>query len=69
VIRIKADSVRRTGRSTEGVRIMNMSDEDLVCGVASVVEGTEDENGLDDPDGAEGATTDEAPEAGAGADE
>ncbi|MBJ7456690.1 MAG: DNA gyrase subunit A, partial [Thermoleophilia bacterium] len=69
VIRIKADSVRRTGRSTEGVRIMNMSDEDLVCGVASVVEGTEDENGLDDPDGAEGVATDEAPEAGAGADE
>ncbi len=43
VIRIKADSVRRTGRSTEGVRIMNMSDDDLVCGVASVVEGAEDE--------------------------
>ena len=50
VIRIKADSVRRTGRSTEGVRIMNMSDDDLVCGVASVVEGTEDENGLEDDD-------------------
>jgi DNA gyrase subunit A len=44
VIRIKVDSVRRTGRSTEGVRIMNMSDDDLVCGVASVVDGGEDEN-------------------------
>jgi DNA gyrase subunit A len=69
VIRIKADSVRRTGRSTEGVRIMNMSDEDLVCGVASVVEGTEDENGLDELEG-EGLTPDGAPAAdGAGADE
>jgi DNA gyrase subunit A len=44
VIRIKVDSVRRTGRSTEGVRIMNMSDDDLVCGVASVVEGGDDES-------------------------
>ena len=69
VIRIKADSVRRTGRSTEGVRIMNMSDDDLVCGVASVVEGTEEENGLDDGD-VDGATVAEAPAAdGAGADE
>ena len=56
VIRIKADSVRRTGRSTEGVRIMNMSDDDLVCGVASVVEGTEDENGLDDERRDDGAS-------------
>ena len=38
VIRIKAGSVRRTGRSTEGVRLMDMAEEDLVCGVASVVE-------------------------------
>ena len=48
VIRIKVDSVRRTGRSTEGVRIMNMSDDDLVCGVASVVEGADEENGIDE---------------------
>ena len=46
-----------------------MSDDDLVCGVASVVEGTEEENGLDDGD-ADGATVAEAPAAdGAGADE
>ena len=30
VIRITAESVRRTGRSTEGVRLMNMADDDLV---------------------------------------
>ena len=38
VIRIEVDSIRRTGRSTEGVRVMNMAEDDLVCGVASVVE-------------------------------
>ena len=38
VIRIEVDSIRRTGRSTEGVRVMNIAEEDLVCGVASVVE-------------------------------
>ena len=30
VIRIEVDSIRRTGRSTEGVRVMNMADDDLV---------------------------------------
>ena len=30
--------MRRTGRSTEGVRLMNLADDDLVVGVASVVE-------------------------------
>ncbi len=44
VIRIKVDGVRKTGRSTEGVRVMNMTDEDLVCGVASVVEPGEDDS-------------------------
>jgi DNA gyrase subunit A len=43
VIRITAESVRRTGRSTEGVRLMNLADEDLVVGVASVVETQDDE--------------------------
>jgi DNA gyrase subunit A len=38
VIRIDAGSVRRTGRSTEGVRLMNLPDDDRVSGVASVVE-------------------------------
>ena len=44
VIRIKVDDIRRTGRSTEGVRVMNMTDDDLVCGVASVVEPGEDDS-------------------------
>lgn len=50
VIRIEVSSVRRTGRSTEGVRLMVMSDDDQVCGVASVEEGPE-------VDGDEGETS------------
>ena len=42
VIRIEVDAVRRTGRSTEGVRLMVLPDEDQVCGVARVEEGPED---------------------------
>jgi len=38
VIRIEASSVRRTGRSTEGVRLMDLPEDDRVCGVASVDE-------------------------------
>jgi DNA gyrase subunit A len=44
VIRIAVDSVRRTGRSTEGVRLWDLPADDRVSGVASVVE----ENGDDD---------------------
>ena len=58
VIRITAESVRRTGRSTEGVRLMNLGDEDAVVGVASVVEAQEE----DGPPEAEAATP--APPAG-----
>jgi DNA gyrase subunit A len=63
VIRIEVDSIRRTGRSTEGVRVMNMSEDDLVCGVASVVEAEAVLEGDDDED--ESATG--APEAPAAA--
>jgi hypothetical protein len=52
VIRIEVSSVRRTGRSTEGVRLMVMSDDDQVCGVASVEEGPEVEG--DEPEATEG---------------
>jgi DNA gyrase subunit A len=50
VIRIQVDSIRRTGRSTEGVRVMNMAEDDLVCGVASVVEAEAVLEGIDDED-------------------
>jgi DNA gyrase subunit A len=65
VIRIEVGSVRRTGRSTEGVRLMVMSDEDQVCGVASVedpheIDLPEDAGGdIDAPAAIEDATPDE----------
>ncbi len=40
IIRIAVESIRRTGRSTEGVRLMVMGDEDQVSGIAPVEEGT-----------------------------
>lgn len=43
VIRIDVGAVKRMGRSTEGVRLMVVGDEDRVANVASVVEQQEDE--------------------------
>jgi hypothetical protein len=70
VIRIKAGSVRRTGRSTEGVRLMDLPEDDLVCGVASVVETQEgddvmgDVGDVGDEAGADGPASEEpAPDA------
>jgi DNA gyrase subunit A len=34
VIRIKTQQIRSTGRATQGVRIINLEDDDLICGVA-----------------------------------
>ncbi len=70
VIRIQVDSIRRTGRSTEGVRVMNMAEDDLVCGVASVVEAEsvlegdedEEESAAGAPDAPAGAEPPAAPE-------
>jgi DNA gyrase subunit A len=50
VIRIAVDSMRRTGRLTEGVRLWDLPPDDRVSGVASVVE----ENGEDDEAGVVG---------------
>ncbi len=47
VIRIKVASIRRQGRSTEGVRLMVLGDDDQVSGIAPVEEGS----GPDDFDG------------------
>ncbi len=38
LIRFETSSVRRTGRSTEGVRLMGIDDDDMVCGVAEAGE-------------------------------
>jgi len=34
VIRIKTEQVRSTGRATQGVRLINLEENDAVCGVA-----------------------------------
>ena len=38
VIRIKTEKVRSIGRATQGVRIINLADEDQVCSIAKVSE-------------------------------
>jgi DNA gyrase subunit A len=48
VIRIDVGSVRRTGRSTEGVRLMVMSDDDQIATVAAVLD--HDDDDADVPD-------------------
>jgi DNA gyrase subunit A len=57
VIRIDAGAVRRTGRATEGVRLMNVGEDDQVSGVASVVEGSD--NGLEEGDELEETSAEE----------
>ncbi len=52
VIRIAVDTIRRMGRSTEGVRLMVMGDEDQVSGVAPVEEGADIPEGAVDVDAA-----------------
>jgi DNA gyrase subunit A len=60
VIRIEVASIRRQGRSTEGVRLMVLGDDDQVSGIAPVEEGAGPED-YDDVNGA--ADAPEAPEA------
>ena len=65
VIRVKAKDISRLGRSTQGVRVMNLDDSDAVSAVARMVaakkktaEGDEDQAALsvatDDAEGADG---------------
>jgi len=63
VIRIDVGSVRRTGRSTEGVRLMVMSDDDQIATVAAVLDHDDDDAGV--PPGATEPSPD-APRADAG---
>jgi DNA gyrase subunit A len=70
IIRIETGSVRRTGRSTEGVRLMDMGDEDQVSAVASVVEpsaasGDDAEGAMETDDALEAAMEDAEAEADA----
>ena len=65
VIRIDIGSIRQIGRSTQGVRLMDIAEDDHVCGLAEVTEAVE-ELGVDDADNGEGredASADAAPPA------
>ena len=42
IVRIHADSIRQTGRSTQGVRVINLVQDDTLAGIAKI---TEEENG------------------------
>ena len=52
LIRISLDEVSEQSRNTQGVRIINLNQGDLVANIAKIGFGIvpEDENGLDDPD-------------------
>ena len=60
MIRISVEGIRRTGRSTEGVRLMVMGDEDQVSGVAPVEEGSGPFEDEDEEDGGETDVVDDA---------
>ncbi|HET9274980.1 MAG TPA: DNA gyrase C-terminal beta-propeller domain-containing protein, partial [Gemmatimonadales bacterium] len=51
IIRVPVDGIRVIGRNTQGVRVMNLDDGDLLVSVARVVK--EDEGGAEEPTGDE----------------
>ena len=53
IVRIAADTVRQTGRNTQGVRVVNLVSGDQLVGVARIAEND------DPPDGDPGAPTTE----------
>ena len=59
VIRIEVDSVKRMGRSTEGVRLMDVGDEDQVVTCAPV---DESEGPVDEVDGDEAVASEDGPD-------
>ncbi len=63
IIRIGVDSIRRMGRSTEGVKLMVMREEDQVVGIAPVEEGSDvpTMDGETADDGAAGTSADADP--------
>jgi DNA gyrase subunit A len=67
VIRIEVASIRRMGRSTEGVRLMVMGDDDQVSGIAPVEEGSgpdDFDEGDDEVDATAGDVADDAADVG-----
>ena len=70
VIRIEVDSVKRMGRSTEGVRLMDVGDEDQVVTCAPVDESTPVDDDVEGDESTADAGEDIAPdEAATGGDD
>ncbi|MEM6455047.1 MAG: DNA gyrase subunit A [Acidobacteriota bacterium] len=64
LIRIRVDDVRVIGRSTQGVRVMNLDDADRIVALAKVVDADDaDEAALAEAEGAEAAVVDDAEDA------
>ena len=58
IIRVPVDGIRVIGRNTQGVRVMNLDDGDLLVAVARVVK--EDEGDAEEPTGDEASPAETA---------
>ncbi len=47
IVRIRADSIRQTGRAAQGVRVINLAQDDTLTGVARIADDEEQEDGGD----------------------
>ncbi len=62
-VRIKVDSVRETGRATQGVKLITLNDKESIQDISLVIPDDEDDDDAEDaPEGAEGAEGAEASE-------
>src|SRR3984957_12400762 len=63
VQRTSVKGINRYGRASQGVRLMNLKDEDVVSAVALIVEGADDTEGAEEPTGQlpEGSSNGSAP--------
>lgn len=55
VIRVKTDEISQTGRTTQGVKMMTVSDDDRVCAVARMESDKKELDGEDAGEPAENA--------------
>jgi len=53
IVRVAADTVRKTGRNTQGVRVINVAKDDKLVGVARVAEEDPGEDTAADSENAE----------------
>jgi DNA gyrase subunit A len=67
VQRTSVNGISQMGRSTQGVKVMNIKDDDRVSAVALVVESESNEDGAAEPQSEELPAVDGSSEDGAGA--